>query len=124
MLFSWLILGLYLFCNVMLFQSPHFGDEIRPLTLIEAVYLFSQIFTTVGYGDITPAHVRGQVTVGIFVFVAIMLIADMVSQLSAILVQKAEENVKKHIEKATSALGMQKKEEVIGQKPEASVWPV
>jgi len=122
-LFAWLTVGLALFTQVIIFQSPHF-DYNRPLTLIEAVYLFSQIFTTVGYGDITPAHVRGQVTVGIFVFVAIMLIADMVSQLSAILVQKAEENVKKHIEKATSALGMQKKEEVIGQKPEASVWPV
>jgi len=124
MLFSWLILGLYLFCNVMLFQSPHFGDEIRPLTLIEAVYLFSQIFTTVGYGDITPAYTRGQVTVGCFVFLAIMLIADMVSQLSAILVQRAEERVKESIDAATSALGMKQEKRVIGQHEDTSILPV
>jgi voltage-gated potassium channel Kch len=117
MLFAWLILGLYLFTQVMLFQSPHFGDEKRPLTLIEAVYLFSQIFTTVGYGDITPAYTRGQVTVGFFVFLAIMLIADMVSQLSAILVQRAEEKVKQSIGHATSALGIaDKNARVIGEK--------
>lgn len=124
----WLIAGLYLFTQVMLFQSPHFGDEVRSLTLIEAVYLFSQIFTTVGYGDITPAYVRGQVTVGCFVFIAIIIIADMVSQLSAILVQKAEERVKKSIHDATQALGVHdgKKKRVIGAEEDdgTSVLPV
>jgi len=116
---------------VILFQSPHFGDVKRPLTLIEAVYLFSQIFTTVGYGDITPAYTRGQVTVGVSVFLAIMLIADMVSQLSAILVQRAQEKVKQSIDAATTVmsttLGAQqiKKERVIGaDKEESSIWPV
>eukprot|EP00746_Dinoflagellata_sp_MGD_P005437 gnl/MRDRNA2_/MRDRNA2_110511_c0_seq1.p1 gnl/MRDRNA2_/MRDRNA2_110511_c0~~gnl/MRDRNA2_/MRDRNA2_110511_c0_seq1.p1 ORF type:complete len:416 (+),score=88.49 gnl/MRDRNA2_/MRDRNA2_110511_c0_seq1:84-1331(+) len=125
LLFAWLILGLYLFTQVMIFQSPHFGDTKRPLTLIEAVYLFAQIFTTVGYGDITPAYTRGQVTVGFFVFLAIMLIADMVSQLSAILVARAEERVKESIDAATSALGIKgEKKRVIGEKEEVSIMPV
>ena len=57
----------------------------RTLTLVEAVYLFAQILTTVGYGDITPAHVGGQVIVGCIVFVAIILIAELISELSTIL---------------------------------------
>merc|ERR550537_1580352 len=81
-LMIWLIGGLLLFTHVVLFQSPHFGDQLRPLTLVEAFYLFAQIITTVGYGDITPAYTRGQVFVGIFVFFSLVLIAGMVSELA------------------------------------------
>jgi hypothetical protein len=123
-LFAWLIAGLFLFTQVMIFQSPHFGDELRPLTLIEAVYLFAQIFTTVGYGDITPAHTRGQVLVGFFVFLAIMLIADMVSQLANILVARAKESVEQSLHHATSALGLHDGKRVIGEHKSVSVMPV
>lgn len=84
-LYIWLIGGLYLFTNVLYFQSPHFGGTVRSLNLIEAVYLFSQIITTVGYGDITPAKPRGQVFIGVFVVISIFLIAGMMSQLADIM---------------------------------------
>lgn len=76
-LFIWLIGGLYLYTRVLLFQSPHFGREIRTLTLVEAVYLFAQILTTVGYGDITPARARGQLFVGFHVLFGFLLVANM-----------------------------------------------
>eukprot|EP00929_Paragymnodinium_shiwhaense_P068859 TRINITY_DN34717_c0_g1_i1.p1 TRINITY_DN34717_c0_g1~~TRINITY_DN34717_c0_g1_i1.p1 ORF type:complete len:357 (-),score=82.13 TRINITY_DN34717_c0_g1_i1:323-1393(-) len=93
LIYTWLIGGLYLFTNVLLFQSPHFDGNIRSLSLIEAVYLFSQIVTTVGYGDITPAYIRGQVFVGIFVVLSFMLIAGMVSQLAALILEKIEKKM-------------------------------
>lgn len=91
-LFIWLTGGVYLFTNVLLFQSGHF-DTVRSLTLVETIYLFSQIITTVGYGDITPALPRGQVFIGIFVLLSILLIADMVSSVAQIMLEEAEEAV-------------------------------
>merc|ERR1719443_247766 len=72
--------GLYLFTNVILFQSVHF-KQVRPLTIIECIYFMSQIITTVGYGDITPAKVRGQVFVALYVLGALSVISMLVSQL-------------------------------------------
>ncbi|CAK0911880.1 unnamed protein product [Prorocentrum cordatum] len=79
-LYTWLLGGLYMFTNVLIFQSPHFQHP-RPLCLEESVYLFAQILTTVGYGDITPARPRGQLCVGIFVFTAVLLISSMVQDM-------------------------------------------
>jgi hypothetical protein len=70
----WLTGGLYLCTQVLLFQSPRFGSEIRSLTLIEAVYLFTEILTTVGSGDIMPATPRGQVIIGLFVILSTLFI--------------------------------------------------
>lgn len=92
-LYVWLVGGLFLFTNVLYFQSPHFGGKIRSLTLIEAVYLFSQIITTVGYGDITPAKARGQVFVGIFVVISFVLIAGMAAQLADIITQSLKDKL-------------------------------
>jgi uncharacterized protein YxeA len=76
--------GLLLFTNIILFQSVHF-KRIRPLTMIECMYFMSQVITTVGYGDITPAKVRGQVFVGLYVlgamFIISMVVSDVVNQL-------------------------------------------
>jgi len=79
-LYTWLLGGLYMFTNVLIFQSPHFQHP-RPLCLEESVYLFAQILTTVGYGDITPARPRGQLCVGIFVLTAVLLISSMVQDM-------------------------------------------
>jgi len=100
-LIVWLIGGLYLFTHHIHFRSIHFGkivdgqfvDEFRTLTLVEAVYLFSQIITTVGYGDITPAYTVGKMFIGFFVLCAIIVIAGMVSEMSSILVERAEGRV-------------------------------
>mmetsp|Transcript_44699 Transcript_44699/g.103328 ORF Transcript_44699/g.103328 Transcript_44699/m.103328 type:complete len:443 (-) Transcript_44699:157-1485(-) len=71
--------GVYLFTNVLLFQSVHF-KSIRPLTIVEAVYFMSQILTTVGYGDITPAKPRGQVFVAFYVLFSLLTLANVISE--------------------------------------------
>jgi voltage-gated potassium channel Kch len=100
----WLITGLFMFTHVFYFSSPHFGDAQRTLTLVEAVYLFAQIITTVGYGDIIPAFLGGQIFVGFFVFCAIMLIAGMVSEISAMIIERAEDRIALAVEETSKHL--------------------
>lgn len=47
---GWFLIGIVVFT-----QELTFGKERRHLTVIEAVYLCSQIMTTVGYGDFAPS---------------------------------------------------------------------
>lgn len=101
-LLGWLVCGLLCFTQLVEFQSPHFGSDIRTLTLVEAVYLFAQILTTVGYGDITPAHAGGQAIVACFVLVAIILIAELISELSTIVLERAEKHVAEVIEQVSA----------------------
>jgi hypothetical protein len=86
-LYTWLSTGIIVFTQIIEFQSPHFS-EVRTLSIEEAVYLVSQIVTTVGYGDITPAYPSGQVFVGFFVFLAIMLAGQMISELTQLYDQR------------------------------------
>ncbi|CAK0832603.1 unnamed protein product [Prorocentrum cordatum] len=80
LLYSWLLGGLFLFTEVLIFQSPHFSEP-RSLSTEEAVYLFAQILTTIGYGDITPARPRGQLCMGLFVVMSVLLIAHTIQEL-------------------------------------------
>jgi len=73
--------GVYLFTHIILFESVHF-KETRPLTIVECIYFMSQVITTVGYGDIVPAKVRGQVFVGLYVLGALFIIAMLVSDVT------------------------------------------
>lgn len=124
-LLLWLSVGLVCFTQVVEFQSPHFGNDSRTLTLVEAVYLFAQILTTVGYGDITPAHVGGQVIVGCFVLVTIILIAELISELSSIVSERAEKHVAAALEEASAKLGnssSRSTEGVIGKTSSTSMF--
>jgi len=85
--------GFYLFTNVILFQSVHF-DKLRPLTIVECVYFMSQVITTVGYGDITPAKQSGQVFVALYVLGALFIIANIVSDVACHIGEKLEEQKK------------------------------
>lgn len=91
----WLALagGVYLFTQVLLFQSSHF-DTQRPLTMVECVYLMSQILTTVGYGDITPAKPRGQVFVALYVILSLVVIANVLSEVIGL----TTSHIEKHAE--------------------------
>lgn len=89
-LFVWLIGSLYLFTNVILFNAYHFPGE-RTLTLVETIYLMAQVITTVGYGDITPSRERGQLFIGFFVLVSVMLIANIVTAVADVLVSRAHD---------------------------------
>jgi hypothetical protein len=82
--------GFWLFTNIILFQSVHF-KKIRPLTVVECIYFMSQVITTVGYGDVTPAKIRGQVFVGLYVIGAMFIIAMVISDLTNHLVSMAKE---------------------------------
>lgn len=77
-LLVWLVTCLYLFTQKIEFQSIHYKGH-RPLTLVETIYFMSQVLTTVGHGDITPADEWGQLVVGSYVLFTVFLIADMVS---------------------------------------------
>merc|ERR1719326_619229 len=88
--------GLWLFTHVIIFQSVHF-DRKRPLTIIECMYFMSQVITTVGYGDITPAKVRGQVFVGLYVLGAMFIISMVVSDVINQLIESAD-NYRRHIQ--------------------------
>lgn len=82
--------GFYLFTNIVLFQSGHF-DEIRPLTIVECIYFMSQVITTVGYGDVGPAKIRGQIFVALYVLGALFVIAMVMTELVEYLTKKAHE---------------------------------
>jgi len=84
----WVIYGI-ITCKCVLFSSSHFKDN-RTLSLGESVYFMSQIITTVGYGDISPANTPGQGLVAILVLWAILIVADSVSQAASIMANKLE----------------------------------
>jgi len=81
--------GMFLFTNVVKFQSAHF-KQVRTLELVECIYLMSQVITTVGYGDITPAYPRGQVFVGFYVLMSIFIIAMLVSDMVALIMSTVQ----------------------------------
>eukprot|EP00429_Kryptoperidinium_foliaceum_P023363 CAMPEP_0176144520 /NCGR_PEP_ID=MMETSP0120_2-20121206/73584_1 /TAXON_ID=160619 /ORGANISM="Kryptoperidinium foliaceum, Strain CCMP 1326" /LENGTH=419 /DNA_ID=CAMNT_0017480901 /DNA_START=16 /DNA_END=1275 /DNA_ORIENTATION=- len=89
---AWLGAVIYLFTHVVKFQSIHW-DGYRPLTLVESVYLISQILTTVGYGDITPAFPRGQVWVAFNVIVALCLYGSIICEVVQILRDRIHEEL-------------------------------
>jgi len=93
-LVAWLGGVLYLFTSVLKFQSVHWTGY-RPLTIVEATYLLSQILTTVGYGDITPAFPRGQVWVGFNVIVGLMLYGSIVMEVVGIVYGRVEKYLAK-----------------------------
>jgi len=80
-LLSWLFLGVYAFTQVLLFNdSSHPSDPPRHLTAIESLYLSSQIITTVGYGDFTPAKPIGQIFLALYVLFGVTLVAIVVAE--------------------------------------------
>jgi len=89
--------GIYMFMNTIQFNSSRSGDSKwegdKCLTLVEAVYLMGQVITTVGYGDIVPSHSGGQVVVAFYVLGALVLIAEMVSEVGSVVAAKAKERV-------------------------------
>mmetsp|Transcript_43139 Transcript_43139/g.134814 ORF Transcript_43139/g.134814 Transcript_43139/m.134814 type:complete len:397 (+) Transcript_43139:1-1191(+) len=86
--------GIYLFTNILLFESVHF-EGVRSLTIVECVYLFTQMLTTVGYGDIVPARPRAQVFVGLYVLFFLMIIANVLSDISCRVAEHTEDFYKK-----------------------------
>lgn len=83
-LIVWLVGALYTFTHVIKFQSVHF-EGIRTLSITETIYLLSQVITTVGYGDITPAFPRGQVFMAMYVLAALLLYGGLIMEVATII---------------------------------------
>lgn len=96
--------GFYLFTNIILFQSIHF-KRIRTLTMVECIYFMTQVITTVGYGDVGPAKVRGQVFVALYVLGALFVIAMLISDLTTHMVAKAKDYKAKRAQAVHAASG-------------------
>lgn len=101
LMWSALFGGLYLFTHVIVFSSPHF-DRVRSLTIVECIYFMTQVITTVGYGDITPAMPRGQVFVGMYVILSFFVIALLVSELQKVVMQRVD-HYKQELDKRAGA---------------------
>jgi len=115
----WVILGIgvYLFNQILVFQSVHFQTQ-RSLTIVECVYLMSQIITTVGYGDITPANSTGQIFVAVYVIFALLIIANVVSEVVDQISGHAAEYAK-DLEQVTAKLVSTPREQ---QQESAKTW--
>jgi hypothetical protein len=112
--------GFLLFTNIILFTSAHF-DEVRPLTVIECAYFMTQVITTVGYGDITPAKTRGKIFVGVYVVLAFFVIALLVSQLQAVVVSRVndyKEKLKKRMKIETPNSDLSRLARIKPEKPD------
>jgi len=80
-LMVWLLGVIVLFTTMLTFNSgAGHWEGARPLTIVEAVYLLSQILTTVGYGDITPAQPVAQVMVAFNVILALCLYGSLIME--------------------------------------------
>jgi voltage-gated potassium channel Kch len=100
----WVILfgGVYLFTQVLYFTSAHF-DTIRRLTVVESVYFLSQVLTTVGYGDVTPAMPRAQVFVALYVLFSLLVIANVISEVGACISKHVRKVGKEMVERYRQA---------------------
>jgi len=80
-LMAWLLGVIFMFTQFLTFNSGSgHWEGARPLTIVEAVYLLSQILTTVGYGDITPAQPVAQVLVAFNVILALCLYGSLIME--------------------------------------------
>jgi len=113
--------GLFLFTQIILFSSPHF-ERVRSLTIIECTYFMTQVITTVGYGDITPAMPRGQVFVGAYVVFSFFVIAMLVSELQGLVVDKVRKYQKDLKQRHGYALIHSQSTSSLGFKPEKPPW--
>jgi len=83
-LIAWLAGVMFIFIAVIEFRSSHW-EGYRSLTCVEAVYLLSQILTTVGYGDITPAHDLGEIWIGFHTIVGLCVYGSSLCEVVAII---------------------------------------
>lgn len=73
---GWFLIGLVVFTHVMTFV-----EERRHLTIIEAIYLSSQILTTVGYGDFTPSTSAGYVFLAFYTLTGVTIFGWLFAEL-------------------------------------------
>jgi hypothetical protein len=82
----------------------------------------SQMITTVGYGDITPAKTRGQVFIGLYVIGALFVISMLISQLTEHFHKVAEELQEKPQEQTLQQAASDNAEEEVPASPRRNLF--
>lgn len=85
---SWVVLGVAV------------GTQIEGWTLLTSCYVFVQIVTTIGYGDITVQEPSMKLFMAFYVMVCILLVAGFFSDSVNQLIQHQSESFMKHLKKA------------------------
>lgn len=68
---AWVLVGL---CA---YRGQSWGDPPEPYTLVETLYVMTQIITTVGYGEYHPSQEGGYLFTALYVLIAIVLMASL-----------------------------------------------
>lgn len=76
------------------------GTQIEGWTLLTSCYVFVQIVTTIGYGDITVAEPKMKLFMAFYVLVCILLVAGFFSELVNGFLQGESESFMKHLKTA------------------------
>jgi len=85
---SWVLLGVLA------------GTQMEGWTLLTSCYVFVQIVTTIGYGDITVADPQMKLFMSFYVMVCILLVAGFFSDLVNQIIKHESNNFVKHLKKA------------------------
>lgn len=105
--------GFYVFTNYITFQSPHFmEDEKRAVRGIECVYLMSQIFLSIGFGDFSPATDFGILFLSFFTIIAMLIVSTVVALAAASAVEATETYQTKLYNKMMSLLFEEEEEDL------------
>merc|ERR1719201_1468974 len=84
----WLTMGITMFTQFMHFND---GNEAeRHLTVVESLYLTTQIITTVGYGDMTPTSGPGKIFMSFYALTGVGIIGTLVQNLISDFAAEAE----------------------------------
>jgi potassium channel subfamily K len=109
----WLVLGILV------------GTRIEGWTLLTSCYVFVQIVTTVGYGDITVTEPRMKLFMAFYVMVSILLIAGFFSDSVNSLLQGESKSFMKNLKKAgDKADGVNEPARHIFDKAQQTVMPL
>lgn len=76
------------------------GTRIEGWTLLTSCYVFVQIVTTIGYGDITVAEPRMKLFMAFYVIICILLVAGFFSDCVNQVLAHESETFQKHLKKA------------------------
>mmetsp|Transcript_41483 Transcript_41483/g.77180 ORF Transcript_41483/g.77180 Transcript_41483/m.77180 type:complete len:408 (-) Transcript_41483:118-1341(-) len=109
-LLMWVIIGLVAYMSGYVVVGP----EGRGLTVVQSLYLMSQIISTIGYGDYVPRSIGGQLFVVFHILFAGILITGMVTE-------AIDWFVAKHTQASSAMVHSFLSDEVQG---EERLWPV
>jgi len=88
----WMVLGIIV------------GTQVENWTLLTSCYVFVQIVTTIGYGDITVTDPRMKLFMSFYVLVCILLVAGFFSDVVNSIIQQESKMFMKQLKKASNKI--------------------